>query len=150
MQTITEAKRSLERKDLSINIRCAIMKSNVDELPELVEKAADWGVDKILFNYLYVANEIDPKESLYYTPERLERPFAEALAIGANRGVKIVMPERSLRNAIVAAFVMVFVFTLGAYLLPQILCRPRRWTLSVLITDAAIYQTNMPLAAALA
>ena len=56
----------------------------------------------------------------------------------------------SLRNAIVAAFVMVFVFTLGAYLLPQILGRPRHWTLSVLITDAAIYQTNMPLAAAMA
>jgi putative spermidine/putrescine transport system permease protein len=56
----------------------------------------------------------------------------------------------SLRNAIVAAFVMVFVFTLGVYLLPQILGRPRHWTLSVLITDAAIYQTNMPLAAAMA
>ena len=44
----------------------------------------------------------------------------------------------------------VFVFTLGAYLLPQILGRPRHWTLSVLITDAAIYQTNLPLAAAMA
>ena len=51
----------------------------------------------------------------------------------------------SLRNAIVASFVMVFVFTLGVYLLPQILGRPRHWTLSVLITDQAIYQTNMPL-----
>lgn len=56
----------------------------------------------------------------------------------------------SMRNALVAAFVMVFVFTLGVYLLPQILGRPRHWTLSVLITDAAIYQTNMPLAAAMA
>ena len=56
----------------------------------------------------------------------------------------------SLRNAIVAAFVMVFVFTLGVYLLPQILGRPRHWTLSVLITDQAIYQTNMPMAAAMA
>jgi putative spermidine/putrescine transport system permease protein len=55
-----------------------------------------------------------------------------------------------MRNAIVAAFVMVFVFTLGAYLLPQLLGRPQHWTLSVLITDAAIYQTNMPLAAAMA
>ena len=56
----------------------------------------------------------------------------------------------SLRNAIVASFVMVFVFTLGVYLLPQILGRPRHWTLSVLITDQAIYQTNMPMAAAMA
>ena len=56
----------------------------------------------------------------------------------------------SLRNAVVAAFVMVFVFTLGVYLLPQILGRPRHWTLSVLITDQAIYQTNMPMAASMA
>lgn len=56
----------------------------------------------------------------------------------------------SLRNAIVAVFIMVFVFTLGAYLLPQILGRPRHWTLSVLITDQAIYQSNMPMAAAMA
>ena len=56
----------------------------------------------------------------------------------------------SLRNAMVASFVMVFVFTLGVYLLPQILGRPRHWTLSVLITDQAIYQTNMPMAASMA
>lgn len=56
----------------------------------------------------------------------------------------------SLRNAIVTAFVLVFVFTLGAYLLPQILGRPQHWTLSVLITDQAIYQSNLPLSAAMA
>jgi len=56
----------------------------------------------------------------------------------------------ALRNSIVAVFIMVFVFTLGAYLLPQILGRPQHWTLSVLITDQAIYQSNMPMAAAMA
>jgi putative spermidine/putrescine transport system permease protein len=56
----------------------------------------------------------------------------------------------ALRNAIVAVFIMVYVFTLGAYLLPQILGRPQHWTLSVLITDQAIYQSNMPMAAAMA
>jgi len=54
------------------------------------------------------------------------------------------------RNAIVATLVMVFVFALGAYLLPQLLGRPEHWTLSVLITDQAIYQSNMPFAAAMA
>ncbi len=32
----------------------------------------------------------------------------------------------------------------------QILGRPQHWTLSVLITDQAIYQSNMPFAAAMA
>lgn len=45
---------------------------------------------------------------------------------------------------------MVFVFTLGAYLLPQVLGRPQHWTLSVLITDQAIFQSNLPFAAAMA
>jgi putative spermidine/putrescine transport system permease protein len=56
----------------------------------------------------------------------------------------------ALRNTIVAALIMVFVFALGAYLLPQILGRPQHWTLSVHITDQAIYQSNMPFAAAMA
>jgi putative spermidine/putrescine transport system permease protein len=34
--------------------------------------------------------------------------------------------------------------------LPQLLGRPQHWTLSVLITDQAIYQSNMPFAAAMA
>lgn len=55
-----------------------------------------------------------------------------------------------MRNAIVSVFVMAFVFTLGAYLLPQILGRPQHWTLSVLITDQAVFQSNMPFAAAMA
>ena len=45
---------------------------------------------------------------------------------------------------------MVFAFTLGTYLIPQILGRPQHWTLSVLITDEAVYHSNLPLAAAMA
>lgn len=60
----------------------------------------------------------------------------------------VVVP--ALRNTIVATAIMVFVFALGSYLLPQLLGRPQHWTLSVLITDQAIYQSNMPFAAAMA
>lgn len=53
------------------------------------------------------------------------------------------------RTPIVVSFVMIFVFTLGSYLLPQILGRPTNWTLSVVISDQALLQSNMPFAAAL-
>lgn len=56
----------------------------------------------------------------------------------------------ALRNTLVATVIMVFVFALGSYLLPQILGRPSHWTLSVLITDQAVYQSNMPFASAMA
>jgi putative spermidine/putrescine transport system permease protein len=53
------------------------------------------------------------------------------------------------REAIITTFLMIFVFTLGSYLIPQILGRPTNWTLSVQITDQALLQSNLPFAAAL-
>jgi len=83
---------------------------------------------------------------------RLEPTLLEASrTLGASplRGFfDVVIPAS--RNTIVATLIMVFVFALGSYLLPQILGRPQHWTLSVLITDQAIYQSNMPFAAAMA
>jgi putative spermidine/putrescine transport system permease protein len=55
-----------------------------------------------------------------------------------------------LRAPILGALILVFVFALGSYLLPQVLGRPQHWTLSVHITDQAIYQSNLPFAAAMA
>ncbi|MDH4248861.1 MAG: ABC transporter permease [Deltaproteobacteria bacterium] len=60
----------------------------------------------------------------------------------------VVVP--TTRNAIAATWIMVFVFTLGVYLLPQLLGHPTHWTLSVHITDQAIYQANLPFSAAMA
>jgi putative spermidine/putrescine transport system permease protein len=61
---------------------------------------------------------------------------------------RVVVPV--MRNAIMSALIMVFVFNLGAYVLPQVLGKPQHWTLSVHITDQAIFQSNMPFAAAMA
>lgn len=55
-----------------------------------------------------------------------------------------------LRAPVLGALVLVFVFTLGSYLLPQVLGRPQHWTLSVHITDQAVFQSNLPFAAAMA
>lgn len=54
------------------------------------------------------------------------------------------------RTPILVTSVMIFVFTLGSYLLPQVLGRPQNWTLSVVISDQALLQANLPFAAALA
>jgi putative spermidine/putrescine transport system permease protein len=60
----------------------------------------------------------------------------------------VVVPV--LRNSILAALIMVFVFNLGAFVLPQVLGRPQHWTVSVHITDQAVFQSNLPFAAAMA
>ncbi|CAJ1391149.1 unnamed protein product [Effrenium voratum] len=89
---------------------------------------------------------------LYPAIVRLDPTLMEAArTLGASPTrafFNVVIP--ALRNTIVATLIMVFVFALGSYLLPQILGRPRHWTLSVLITDQAILQSNMPFAAAMA
>lgn len=62
--------------------------------------------------------------------------------------LRVVLPMH--RNTIVTTFLMLLVFTLGSYLMPQILGRPQHWTLSVAISDQALVQSNIPFAAALA
>jgi putative spermidine/putrescine transport system permease protein len=89
---------------------------------------------------------------LYPAMARLDPTLTEAArTLGASPPrafFNIVLP--ALRNTLLATVIMAFIFALGSYLLPQILGRPRHWTLSVLITDQALYQSNMPFAAAMA
>jgi putative spermidine/putrescine transport system permease protein len=89
---------------------------------------------------------------LYPALARLDPTLVEAArtlgASPAHAFLNVVVP--ALRTTIFATLIMVFVFALGSYLLPQMLGRPQHWTLSVLITDQAIYQSNMPFAAAMA
>ena len=89
---------------------------------------------------------------LYPALVRLDPTLTEAARTLGASPIKafftVVVP--ALRNTLIATLIMVFIFALGSYLLPQILGRPSHWTLSVLITDQAIYQSNMPFAAAMA
>lgn len=88
---------------------------------------------------------------LYPPVSRLDPEIVEAAQVMGASGPRaffgVLVP--SLRGAIAGAFILVFVFTLGSYLLPQLLGRSRDWTLSVHITDQAIYQSNLPFAAAM-
>jgi putative spermidine/putrescine transport system permease protein len=89
---------------------------------------------------------------LYPALVRLDPTLTEAARTLGASPIKafftVVVP--ALRSTIMATSIMVFIFALGCYLLPQLLGRPQHWTLSVLITDQAIYQSNMPFAAAMA
>lgn len=89
---------------------------------------------------------------LYPALSRLDPELAEAAQMLGASPVRtfltVIVPV--LRNTIAGTAILVFVFTLGAYLLPQVLGRPQHWTLSVHITDQAIFQSNLPFAAAMA
>jgi putative spermidine/putrescine transport system permease protein len=90
--------------------------------------------------------------TLYPSLSRLDRELTEAAeTMGASplrTFWSVVVPI--CRPIIVAGFLLVFVFTLGSYLIAAILGRPEHWTLSVFISDQASFNANVPFAAAMA
>ncbi len=89
---------------------------------------------------------------LFPALSRLDRSLTEASrTLGASplrTFFTVVIPVT--RPAIISSGVTIFVLTLGAIIVPQVLGKPEHWTLSVLITDQAIFNFNMPFASALA
>jgi putative spermidine/putrescine transport system permease protein len=127
--------------------------SNVLVWLGLVETPSAWspGFTALLLGLCYIGFPYTVLV-LYPALSRLDPELPEASrmlgASPARTFLRVVVPV--LRYSIVGALIMVFVFDLGAYILPQVLGRPEHWTLSVLITDQAIFQSNLPFAAAMA
>ena len=127
--------------------------SNLFVAAGLMDQPASWspGFAALMMGLCYLA--FPYTVLILYPPlSRLDPQLPEAARmLGASplrTFFTVVVPAQ--RGAIVATLIMVFVFTLGAYLLPQLLGRPQHWTLSVMITDQAILQSNLPFSAAMA
>ena len=90
--------------------------------------------------------------TMYPAVSRLDPELPEAARMSgaspARAFVSVTLPI--MRRTVTGALILVFVFALGAYLLPQVLGRPWHWTLPVHIADQAIFQSNIPFAAAMA
>lgn len=105
----------------------------------------------VVTGYLYLT--LPYSVLMLYPPlSRLDPELIEAARTMGASPVRaffnVVVP--TTRTPILASLILVFVFTLGVFLIPHLLGRPSHWTLSVLITDQAVYQANAPFAAALA
>lgn len=89
---------------------------------------------------------------LYPTCTRLDRELTEAAqTLGASpvrTFFSVVLPL--LERTILAAFVLLFVFTMGAFVTPTWLGRPEDTMMAQLIADQALSRGNFPFAAALA
>jgi putative spermidine/putrescine transport system permease protein len=119
----------------------------------LMSESVSWspGFTAMLSALVYIALPLSCLV-LYPSLSRLEPDYTEAATtLGASPVVTfftVVVPM--VRPAIISTFVLVFIYVLGSYLIPQVLGRPEHWTLPVHITDQAILKSNLPLAAALA
>ncbi|MEX2501490.1 MAG: ABC transporter permease [Trueperaceae bacterium] len=119
----------------------------------LMEAPASWspGLAAVVLALVFVALPLAIL-SLYPTFSRLDDELPEAAGtMGANAltgFVTVVLPI--VRRAVSATGALVFIFVLGAYVIPQTLGRPAHWTIPVHITDQAIMKSHLPLAASLA
>ena len=68
----------------TIVIRYALMRSNVEELPDAVQYWGEMGINYIDCNYLSLCNDIDHKESLYFHQNLMEQVFNEAREVAAH------------------------------------------------------------------
>ena len=60
---------------------------------------------------------------------------------------KVILPN--FRTSIITSVVTMFVYFLGVFVMPTMLRRPKDWNMTVIITDKAVGDANMPLGAAL-
>ncbi len=89
---------------------------------------------------------------MYPQCTRLDHEITEAAqTLGASpvrSFMTVVVPM--LRPTIMTAFIILFVFTMGAYVTPIWLGKPEHWMYAVLVGDEALRRGNQPFAAALA
>ncbi len=69
-----------------------IMKSNAEELPDLIKICSQFGIYKVKVDYLNVSNDIDVHESLFYHRELAARVFAESRRRAREWGILLELP----------------------------------------------------------
>ena len=89
---------------------------------------------------------------LYPSVSRRDRSIEEAaVTLGTPPSLvffKVLLP--TFRMSLISVTLTMFVYLLGVFVIPTMLGRPKDWTMTVLISDKALGDANLPLGAALA
>lgn len=89
---------------------------------------------------------------LYPQAARRDRSIEEAaITLGTPPAMvlfKVILPM--FRTTLISVTLTMFVYLLGVFVMPTMLGRPKDWTMTVIISDKALGDANLPLGAALA
>ena len=89
---------------------------------------------------------------LYPSVARRDRSIEEAaITLGTPPSLvffKVLIPV--FRTSLMSVTLTMFVYLLGVFVMPTMLGRPKDWTMTVIISDKALGDANLPLGAALA
>ncbi|MEJ2718759.1 MAG: radical SAM protein [Deltaproteobacteria bacterium] len=72
--------------------RYVVMRSNIEELPEIFGICAKYGLYKVVVKYLNVSNDIEFDESLFNHPDLAEQVFAEARRRAKESRIQLDLP----------------------------------------------------------
>lgn len=92
LKKITAKKRENRLNYPYINLVITLMKSNLYELPEMVDLAADIGLEEVKAVYLTAFNRDLANEVLWNKAESVRKVFAETVKRGESMGIKIKLP----------------------------------------------------------
>lgn len=92
LKKITARKRENRLNYPYINFVMTFMKSNLHELPEMVDLAADIGLEEVKAVYLTAFNRDLADEALWNSAEDVRKVFAETVKRGESLGIKIKLP----------------------------------------------------------
>jgi putative spermidine/putrescine transport system permease protein len=89
---------------------------------------------------------------LYPSVSRRDRSIEEAaITLGTPPAMvffRVMIPV--FRTSLISVTLTMFVYLLGVFVMPTMLGRPKDWTMTVIISDKALGDANLPLGAALA
>lgn len=93
LREIERIKKENRLKFPYINFVFCAMKSNIEELPDLVRLAADIGIEEVKVVYLTVFGEDLLNDSLWDETALTRRVFEEAVRVGEEYGVSLKLPH---------------------------------------------------------
>ena len=100
---LTELRKASGSPFPEINIRYILMRENIEELPRMVDIAADFGVNSLFTNHLQVFLPFLRDQSLLLHADVANRIFDETRARAAERGLNVVLPDPFPQEAVEAA-----------------------------------------------
>ncbi len=93
IERLNALKEASNHSSLKLSINIALMRQNIEELPDLVELAHQWGVKRIMAeHFLSMAPELE-SQSLFSTPEKSDRYILEAIAVAEPYGIHMEVPD---------------------------------------------------------
>ncbi len=94
LRHVAQLKRHSNNPDFSLRFNFVITRSNVAQMPDVIEQAAEYGVSSIYFSSFMVGNRTDEftRESLFDSPG-IVRPYLEkARVLGERYGISLSPP----------------------------------------------------------